>query len=490
MNPRTTLLLALVAAALGAFVYLYEIRGGEQRKEAEEQAKRLFPGIESEAVEAIELRTSDGVEVRLVRTEGAWRLAKPLDFPADEAEVSVIASNLAELASESVIEDAQAPEIYGLGDEGRRVRFEAGGAAHVLRIGANTPVGYNTYAATADADTIYAVPTFKVTSLEKSVEDLRDKRVLRFPRERIDGVHASWPSGEVRLEKREGTWQLMAPIEGPADERTVEDLLSDVSFLRAEAFLDEPPADAEVGLDRPAFRLELKASGAGEAEPQTWTLAIGDPIEGSERVARGGEASLYRIAGARFDELPRKVDAYRFRTLARFVASDAASLELVFHPEAGEPLALRAERADGSWSSAPEPIDPGKAVRLVAELSHLRGEQILADAMGPDERVAAGLSPPRVSIRVLGVPVDEGDEPPVLAEVLLGRFDDAGIVARAADGETVYRLDYALAEHLPVSLEAFRNRFRLTETDPADEAGEAAVPETEALPLELPDLEP
>ena len=36
MNPKTTGILFLVAAALAAFVYLYEIRGEEGRRAAEE----------------------------------------------------------------------------------------------------------------------------------------------------------------------------------------------------------------------------------------------------------------------------------------------------------------------------------------------------------------------------------------------------------------------------------------------------------------------
>jgi hypothetical protein len=41
MRPKTTGILLLLAAALGAFVYFYEIRGADARREAEEREKRL-----------------------------------------------------------------------------------------------------------------------------------------------------------------------------------------------------------------------------------------------------------------------------------------------------------------------------------------------------------------------------------------------------------------------------------------------------------------
>ena len=49
MNPRNTGILLLVAAALGAFIYFYEIQGADSRREAEEREKRLFAGVEPEA---------------------------------------------------------------------------------------------------------------------------------------------------------------------------------------------------------------------------------------------------------------------------------------------------------------------------------------------------------------------------------------------------------------------------------------------------------
>jgi hypothetical protein len=54
---RTTLGLLLSALVLGGFVYLYEIRGAEQRQTAETEAKRLFNFTEDQ-IQTITLRTS------------------------------------------------------------------------------------------------------------------------------------------------------------------------------------------------------------------------------------------------------------------------------------------------------------------------------------------------------------------------------------------------------------------------------------------------
>ena len=50
MSPRTTGILVLLAAALAAFVYFYEVKGQDARTEAEERAKRLFADVEPNAI--------------------------------------------------------------------------------------------------------------------------------------------------------------------------------------------------------------------------------------------------------------------------------------------------------------------------------------------------------------------------------------------------------------------------------------------------------
>jgi hypothetical protein len=490
VNPRTTGILFLVALALGAFIYLYEIRGERERLEAEAAAKQLFPEVEEAQVQAIELTTKDGQRARLERDDGGWRLRQPLDFPADDITLNGMASSLAQLASEQVVEEPQPPDVYGLGEAARVVRFETPAGEHVLRIGNATPVGANTYVATERDAPVYAVPTYRTSSFERALDELREKRVLRFDRAAIARVEARWPDGGVTLQKDAEQWRVVAPIEDRADETTVESLLSDLAFLRAQGFLDEPPPEARAALEDPAFAVTLETAAAPAAEgaearpPLRFELVVGGGLVDGGRVARGASESLYRIEKERLDDFPRQLAAYRFKQLAHFVATDARRLELVFQPASGgEPVTIQGQQGEAGWSTAPEAMAAGTVSRLVAELSRLRAADILADAMGEAELAALGLRPPRVVARVLG---EGGDEAPVLAEIHLGQVDpERGIVARAAGDERVYRLDHALAEHVPVSLEAFRNRFVSKE---GEEEGEAeASAEEEDVPLdELP----
>ena len=93
MNPKSTGILFVLAAAMAAFVYLYEIEGEQGRKDAEEATKRLFPGVEQESIEAITLHSTDGSRVEVARVDDRWRITTPLEFPADDFAIDGIARN-------------------------------------------------------------------------------------------------------------------------------------------------------------------------------------------------------------------------------------------------------------------------------------------------------------------------------------------------------------------------------------------------------------
>ncbi len=472
MNPRTTAVLFLVAAALGAFVWFYVIRGETAREDAEQRAKQLFPEIEAEAVDSITLTTRDGVRARFERRDPSWQVVEPLVFPGDEFALDGLASTLAGLSSEGVYEDPQAPEVYGLDAEERELRFEAAGEEYGLRVGDKTPVGSNSYAAIVGEAPVYTVPSWRVNALQKNFDALRDKRILRFDAASIAKLTLRWPEGGVTLERDEEGWRLSHPIEGPADEETVDGLLSNLAFLSATGFSDDPPSDRESGLDRPEFAAELEIAAAGEGEePRRLRLAVGRLQKEGWRLVRASEPSLYRIAGERLADFPRDLVAYRFKQLARFAPLDARRLELAFHTEQGESVTITATRGEDGWQAGPEPMARERIRALVDELSQLRAAGILADAAGPDELRELGLEPPTVALTVYG---DAQDASEPLARVRIGVFPgDRGIVAQSVGDPVIYLLEDALAEHIPVSLEAFRNRFLAEEEEPPPELDEA-----------------
>ena len=332
----------------------------------------------------------------------------------------------------------------------------------MLRLGKNTPVGGNRYALVGGQTRVYAVPAHAVNALTKTLDDLREKRILRFDAGSARRVSMRWPGGGVVLARGDPGWKLEQPIVGPADQMTVDDLLNDLSFLRATGFVDAPSPAQEALLATPELEALIELEPAQkDAAPRQLKLAIGGREGEKEgRLARSDAPGLYRIPSERLLDFPREVASYRFRELAHFEPDQAERLEIAFTPQNGAPLTITATRGESGWSSTPEAVEPAKLASMIEDLSRLRAKRILADSMGEAELREQGLAPPNVRFTVSG-------KSGALAEVDLGAVQASeGVVARSSGGAAVYLLDPNLADVLPVSLEALRGNF-LVKAEPA-----------------------
>ncbi len=475
MSPRLTLALAALVAALSAFVWFYEVQGADQRAEAERAEKRIHPGLSAENVRALELRTRDGETVRIERREG-WRIVAPLDAPADEVAVDALVSTAVDLVSESVYDDPEPLANYGLEGEPTLRLFTKDGEVG-LRVGNQTPLGSNTYVAAAGDPRVFTVASFRANALQKTLSALRDARVLDFDRDAVQDVEVQWPGGGVRLVRDDAGWRLRKPLDTPADGGTVESLLSDLRFLRAADFVDEPDEAARKAVAAAVYQVTLRDGD----EKVLATLAVAPPVAGEKRLVRGREGAFFRVEEGRLDDLPRTVVAFRFKELSSFVVADVDHFELGFEGER-ESVAIHGRRdEEGGWVTEPEALAPGRAARLLSELSGLEAVDIAADAMGAKELRSLGLAPPHATIRVFGKPAEGEEEAPLLAELRLGRLEpEHGVAAQHDDDPVVYWIDAKLAEHLPISLEAFRNRFRAEA--PAAETAEKGTEDAATSP--------
>jgi hypothetical protein len=201
-------------------------------------------------------------------------------------------------------------------------------------------------------------------------------------------------------------------------------------------------------------------------------IAVGETVTDGSRHARGAAASLYRIAAARLDDLPREISAYRYKQLAAFDVAAAKRVELVFRNPVGAAVEIVATRdAEGTWSSEPEALVPAKLATLVSELSSLGADQILAERVGPEELAGLELAPPIASFTVRG-----GEDEGPLAEIRLGAQQGSdGVLAQSGENPQVFRLPLELSERLPISLEALRNHFVASDEPEATEPDDAAA---------------
>ncbi len=484
MNPKTTGVLALVALALGAFVYLYEIGGDPERKAAKDDANRIFTGLDSADVTAVELTTQEGVAARFEKRDEAWRVTRPVEAPADATALDAITHALTHLPREGDVKVPRALAEYGLAETAREIRFEvteAGGTEKKgLRIGRATPVGGHLYVARDGDEEVAFVESYRVNAFNRKLADLRERRIFGFEVGSVTRLAVNWSSsaGPERVELARGSdglWAMTSPVDANADEETVREVLSNLSFLRAQSFVDARTEALDEALARPLIKIEWQLdSGSGGLAAR---IAAGDSDDSLFVDAGAASGAAYRIAAERLEDFPRTINAYRFKQLASFELAAARRIEFELSGSKmgavsdTEPIRVGAELAEAGWTSADRSLDPDRLSDLIRDLSTLRASEIFADEMGPAELASLGLAPAASIIRVFG----KGDASP-LAELAFGRqYADRGLFVQRADDPTIYLLSDERAKDLPTSLEAFESALEVAA--PPDEDGADAEAE-------------
>src|SRR5215472_15449003 len=136
----------------------------------------------------LQLKRKDREDVSLSKDgSGTWRIIAPKSYGADSAAVSSLLSTISTLNSESVVEEkATDLEAYGLAIPSVDLAITmSGDKAYQLRLGDDTPTGGATYAVVANDPRVFTVASYVKNSLDKGLNDLRDKRLLTVESDKI-----------------------------------------------------------------------------------------------------------------------------------------------------------------------------------------------------------------------------------------------------------------------------------------------------------------
>jgi hypothetical protein len=232
----------------------------------------------------------------IVRSEGGFRLSRPLAQRADPALVTDLGRQLAALEVERWVRTTPLPE-HGLATPRARVvaRFEGAGAqgdggvdaavapvrTYALSIGASAPGG-GSYAALDGGPGVFVLPRGFVDLITQSHLDRSVALVAREDLTRL-ALRFSSPARVVTLVRDGERWRTEAGA--PADESRVDGLLGTLSAMGAvRAFAYGPPGP-EMGFAVPTVVIE--ASYGGDAGARRERVVVG------ARYGSGEDAGYY-----------------------------------------------------------------------------------------------------------------------------------------------------------------------------------------------------
>jgi hypothetical protein len=488
VKARGTIALFALAAALGLYIWLVEIRG-EAEREAQRAAEKRLVQVDSSEVTVLELPLEGGGHARLERVdppEGespsmparipAWRLTAPIEYAADADAVRRVLDAFADLSSLATIDDAaDDTAIFGLDEDARATAVARAGDRELVRVylGTKAPVGDATYAALASAPKrIVTVSNTTAIRLRPALLELREKRIAHLEAGDVMGFRVRAKGSPVVAARRaDDDWWVddgaVSTNRARADAARIDRLLGEMAHARALDFMDEPAPPARFGLAPPEVEIVLETA-AGE---QRWAFGRAD---GHVFLQVDAAHPVFEVRAPLLEGVPRDPFDYRHKQVSRIDESAVREIELAF-PREDRRYVLARAKADEAQDAAPveewtardasgRPVDlPALfADDLLFAIASLDATGIEADS---SRAAALGLEPP--SVRVVARDAHGAE----LGWLALGNLvEGRGVSARSSAGSELWWVKADIVEDVPLGHDAL-----LVELSPKSEGSAAAT---------------
>ena len=403
---KSTIALIVVLLGLGAYIYFVTWKQPEGGADAAKKQDKVFAGLDSSKIEELKVTSAAGDATTVKKDTGGWQVMQPVTAKADESEIGSLTSALASTEVSRVVDENPTNlNDYGLSNPRIEVDFKAAGDKDYrkLMVGGKTPTGGDLYARRNDEKKVFLIPAFQESTLNRTTFDLRDKGLLKFDREKVDGIDVSAGGKTIAIAKDGGDWKLTKPVQTKADFGSVEGLVGRLQTAQMKSIAADQASPADLkkyGLDKPEATVNLNI-GSSRA-----TLLLGGKASDNTVYARdASKPAVVTVESSLVDDLKKDADSYRRKDLFEFRPFNATHIEMSRN---GQTIVL--DRVKGqndkpdTWkrvSPAAADVDKEKMDGLLSKLSNMRASSFV------DSTAKTGLDKPALTITVK---FDDGKE--------------------------------------------------------------------------------
>ncbi len=247
-------LAVVVLVVLGSFV-LYT-------RQNPPSALDLAPSVldvDEEDFKRLTLKKAGGDPVVAVKDlDGNWVFGEGNTIASDDTSIRLIVSSLVTLKADRIVTEGVldwAP--YALDNPDLSVAFELEEGSGELQFGKETPTGSGIFVRLKDDPRLFTVFSYNRSSFDKSLFDLRDKRLLKLDEESIREVSIKTDKHQIGFSKVENTWQISKPLKLRADKFTVRDLVRVVRTAEMTAVLEEGDRGGKYSFSKPLATVQV-----------------------------------------------------------------------------------------------------------------------------------------------------------------------------------------------------------------------------------------
>jgi hypothetical protein len=363
MKPQGLLIAVVLLAILGGAIWFsnkQEAAKATAKSPTTTEAKILT--IPEDQIQNIKIQHANGDTIEMSKASGKWRLVQPKDLSADPDASSSLVTALTSVTADKTIEDkATDAAPYGLTHPALDVTIgRKDGKTNELLIGDDTPNNSGAYAKLPNDGHIYTVFSFVKTSLDKSLNDLRDKRLLTFDSDKITRLELTAKGGAVEFGKNgQNEWQIVKPRPLRADSTAVDGLVTKLKDAKMDATISADDAKKATT----SFASGVKVASASITDSSgAQSIDVRKDKDKNYYAKSTGVEGVFKITSDVGDALDKGLDDFRNKKLFDFGFSDPSKLEV--------PGAVYAKTGD-KWMAGAKNMDNTSVQNLIDKLRDL-----------------------------------------------------------------------------------------------------------------------
>lgn len=363
--------------ATGTFAILAGVLyWSDHRKPSAEAAKPdadAAPSIlklDENSITQLGLRKKDAPPILMTKNGSEWKITEPTLFSADQATVSSVLSTISSLNSDRLVEDKGSDlQRYGLASPSFELDVtEKDNKTQRLLLGDSTPAGSGVYASLAGDPRVFTLAEYHRTALDKTLNDLRDKRLLTVSPDKLSRRAITGKNGEIEFGHNKDEWQIIKPKPMRTDTVAVSELVSKLTDARMDlAGSDKAATESDSAFAKNAPVATVKLT--DESSTQQLQIRKAKDLYYAKSSQVDG---AYKIDSSLADSLDKKVDDFRNKKLFDFGYSDPNKLEI---NSGGKAYSLI--RGGEDWWNNGKKMDGDSVQSLISTLLGLSAEKVV-----------------------------------------------------------------------------------------------------------------
>ena len=332
--------------------------------EASASAAPKILSLKEDDITRIELKKKGSDEIVLAKNNGTWQMTAPKPLGADQSTVSSMVSTLSSLNSERLVEDkADNLGQYGLAEAPLEADVtEKDNKTQKLLLGDKTPSENAVYAKLDGDPRVFTIAAYEKNGVDKSVNDLRDKRLITANQDKISKIELTAKKQEIEFGRNKDEWQIVKPKPLRADGTQVEDLVRNLADAKMEL---NPSEDAKKIAASFASAVPVAAAKVTD-ESGTQELQVRknkDDYYAKSSVVDG----IYKVPSSLGQAMDKGLDDFCNKKLFDFGFTEPNKIEI---HDGGKSIFLTRGGEDW-WSGSGQKLDAGSAQSVIEKVRDL-----------------------------------------------------------------------------------------------------------------------